>query len=309
MLAGALPELPALEAVRERLHALDASRLELDGIQLDNDLTESNHFVDLFTVNQEASSESLPQGRQNAFIMHSSGHELRGVTALGPGLYWDESEELHRMARPIETPWGRLHVLTGDAASAWYRFYQRVQDFTHRRREALARFLFGEFTELVNATHQGLVRGINQANIGCYHFEDPAPGEEPLFPLTLSPTLPAYLVRGQRNLGDAAIARLSWEDRLARHQLDQRIRGSNLLPHGGGYRFPSVRGVARVLEDGPDRRRFELTPADPASPVEVVETPRPLAHEYRGVEVKRRMIELELGRPVVELDLEYVLTA
>ncbi|HUS67393.1 MAG TPA: hypothetical protein VMZ28_22805 [Kofleriaceae bacterium] len=309
MLAGSLPRLPALEEVRERLHVLDREPLELDGIPLDNDLTESNHFVDVFTVDAASSAETLPGGARNAFIMHSSGHELRGATAAGPGLYWDESQELRAMAREVDTPWGTLRVLEGDAARRWFEFYRRVQDFTHRRRELIARHLFGDFDVVVNATHQGLVRGVNQANIGCYHYDDPAPGEEPLFPLTLSATLPAFLVRGQKNLGDDAVARLGWGERLERHGLEERIRSTNVLPHGGGYRFPRVRGVARVIEDGPDRRRFELTPADPDGEVVAVETPRPLAYEYRGLEVKQRLEELALGRTVVKLDLDYVLTA
>lgn len=309
MLVGALDHLPELAAVRERLHALDQEGLELDGIQVDNDLTESNHFVDVLTVDEKRSSEPLPDGARHCFIMHSSGHELRGPTASGPGLYWDESAELRAMAQVVNTPWGSLHVLTGEAAARWYAFYQKVQDFTHRRREALARFLFGDFQVVVNATHQGLVRAVNQANIGCYHYDDPAPGAEPLFPLTLSATLPAFLVRGAKNFTDRAIAELGWAERLARHRLEERIHGTNVLPHGGGYRFPAVRGVARVVEEGPDRRRFELEPVDPASGPIAVETPRPLKYEYRGLEVKERLEELELGRVVVTLDLDYVLSA
>ncbi len=309
MLVGALDRFPELEAVRARLHALDQEGLELDGIRVDNDLTESNHFIDVLTVDDERSSERLPGGARHCFIMHSSGHELRGPTAAGPGLYWDESAELRAMARLIETPWGSLHVLTGEAAARWYAFYQRVQDFTHRRREALARFLFGDFAVVVNATHQGLVRAVNQANIGCYHYDDPAPGAEPLFPLTLSATLPAFLVRGARNFTDRAIAGLDWGRRLERLGLEERIRGTNVLPHGGGYRFPAVRGVERVVEEGPDRRRFELEPVDPATGRIAVETPRALQYEYRGLEVKERLEELELGRVVVTLDLDYVLSA
>ena len=59
MLAGALDRFPELEAVRERLHALDREGLELDGIAVDNDLTESNHFVDVLTIDPERSSDCL----------------------------------------------------------------------------------------------------------------------------------------------------------------------------------------------------------------------------------------------------------
>lgn len=306
MIVGALPNLPALEEIRERLHALDKEPLELDGVELDNDLTESNHFVDVLTVNRSASTEESPGGAEHFFIMHSSGHEHRGETRRGPGLYYDQSQTLADMARVFDTPWGSLSILEGKDAEDWYRFYQEVQDFNHRRREALGRFLFGDFTPVVNATHQGMVRELTRANIGCYTFED---GEEGLFPLTLSPTLPAFLVRPKSNISDASIEELGWAERIERHGLHERIRGTNLLPHGGGYLYPQLRGVARVVENGPDQRLFELLKADPDEGVELVATPRGLDYRYRGMEVKNRMEELAMGDSVVQLDLDYVLKA
>lgn len=334
MIVGALPALPALPEVRARLHALEREGLTLDGVALDNDLAESNHFIDVLEVGRRLDPAPLPAAVERAryvYVMHSSGHEHRGVTARGPGLYWDASDELLRMARVIDTPWGTLRVLEGEAARAWHAFYQDVQDFNHRRREALARFLFGDHQVLINATHQGLVRGVNRANIGCYTFDSPdesagdgpdeGPGAAPdtrpgsaaraapLFPLTLSPSLPVFLVRGQRNVRERLWDRLGWSARIERHGLAARLGDTNLLPHGGGYTYPHLRGVGRVIEDAPDARRFELLPADPAAAPVAVETPRELPYAYRGLEVKDRMEALELGRAVLELDLRYVVTA
>jgi hypothetical protein len=308
MIVGALPELPELDQLRARLRTLDEDGLTLDGVVLDNDLTESNHFVDVFSVDTEGSHEPAPGDARYIYIMHSSGHEHRGANPRGPGLYWDKSEELRAMARRFDTPWGSLHILEGDRAASWYEFYDQVQDFNHRRRQALGEFLFGDHEALINATHQGMVRGLSRANIGCYTFDDPD-GEAPLFPLTLSPSLPAFLVRARRNFEDQAIDALGWRERMERHGLSERLSGTNLLPHGGGYSYPQLRGVARVIEQGPDDRRFELLPADPDRPVEVIETPRNLRYAYRGMEVKERMEELDLGQAVIKLDLEYVLTA
>lgn len=304
MLAGALPAFPALDAVRSRLHDIRRDGLVLDGVALDEDLTESNHFVDVFEVDEQRSREPAPLGARFFFIMHSSGHEHRGPTPRGPGLYWDESRELVDRARSFSTPWGSLLVLEGDEAARYQAFYRAVQDFNHRRREAFARALFGELEVVVNATHQGLTRGHNRANIGCYTFDDHDAGA--LFPLTLSPTLPAFLVRGQRNLDDAAIDRLGWRARLERHGLVDRVRGTNLLPHGGGYTYPWIHSVGEVLEDGPDRRRFTLLTDDGPR---IIEHPRQLRYGYRGMEVKDRMEELGLGAATVQLELAYVLTA
>ena len=41
----------------------------------------------------------------------------------------------------------------------------------------------------------------------------------------------------------------------------------------------------------------------------IIETPRGLPYEYRGMEVKERLEDLDLGRVVIKLDLDYVLSA
>ena len=308
MLAGSLPELPEHEAVLERLAILERDGLTLDGTPIDNDLKESNHFVDLLTVDPSEQEEEAPAGAKHFFIMHSSGHEHRAKTKMGPGLYFDESEELVSMARRIETPWGDIRILEGDKARDWYAFYKRAEDFVFRRRELLAKHLFGDFEVTVNATHQGLVRGYNQANVGCYHYDVPEGTDDgPLFPLTLSPTLPCYLVRGKRNLSDEAMSQLGWDARLDAHGLRERIANTNLLPHGGGYRYDQFSGVAEVIENGPDNRMFELQSTTPNEQNQRIATPRGLPYAYRGMEVKDRMIELGLGHPVIKLDLDYVL--
>lgn len=306
MMVGALPAHPELAEVQERLHTFERDGLSMDGVELDNDLTEPNHFVDVFEVDEERSTEPAPGGARHMFIMHSSGHEHRGPTERGVGLYWDKSEELLAAARIFDTPWGNLRVLVGDAAAEWFEFYARVQAFNHRRREAVARHLFGEVENVVNATHQGLVRGYSRANIGCYTFDDDAEGMERMFPLTLSAELPAFLVRGKNNFTEKVIERLGWSDRVERHGLWDRLAGTNLLPHGGGYTYRNFSGVSRVIENGPDDRVFELA-ATGDEAVAPITTPRTLPYAYRGLEVKDHMEALELGDAVVTLDLKYVL--
>ncbi len=307
MAVGALPSLPSFAEARERLHRFGHEGMTIDGIEIDNDLHESNHFVDVFTLAADGQREPAPGGARHFFIMHSSGHEHRGPTPRGVGLYWDLSEELMKMARTFDTPWGTLRVLVGDAAHEWYRFYRRIQDFNHKRRERLAQVLFGEHRMLINATHQGLVRGFNFANIGCYTFADETPEADRMFPLTLSPVHPAFLVRGKRNLDAAAIERMGWTEQVRRHGLEQRLASTNILPHGGGYTYARFKGVSRVIENGPDDRLFELAPSDPSQPAETVRTPKELKYAYRGLEVMQRMEELGFGDAVVKLDIDYVL--
>ncbi len=308
MLVGSLPELPARDTVSARLAELEAGKLQLDGITLESDLTETNHFVDVLEIDPDGSPEP-PTGDRYYFIMHSSGHEHRGPTERGIGLYWDKSEPLDQLARHFDTPWGTLRILEGDDAAEWYRFFRQVDDFNHRRRATIAELLFGDYRPVVNATHQGLVRGYNTANIGCYTYPADAPADQRLFPLTLSPSHPAFLIRGADNLNPTTLRRLGWDQRAERLGVAERLTDCNFLPHGGGYTYPHLRGVSRVIEDGPDQRRFELEPVDPTAERPIITAPRQLEFAYRGLEVLERMEELELGRVAAKLELKYIVGA
>lgn len=302
MLVGALAELPSAEEATAAARRVSEEGVVLDGTKLDYDLHESNHFVDLLEVRGDAAG--LPS--KHLFIMHSSGHEHRGKTHRGPGLYVDESEELRRAAEVHETPWGSLSILRGETARAWFEFVKVVQAFNLARREAFARALFGSFTVVKNATHQGL-RSLSDVNIGCYVFEPSETTDGTLYPLTLSPTLPAYLVAPLSNLTEAMVDKLGWAERGARLGVLDRLVGLDVLPHGGGYTYPQFRGVGRVQELGPDRRAFELLPLDGGAPV-VTDDVRNLPYGYRGMEILDRTVALELATPVHTLDIQYVLS-
>lgn len=303
MLVGALPELPSGAEADAAAKRVASQPLVLDGTTLDYDLHESNHFVDLLEVRGDAAG--LPS--RFLFIMHSSGHEHRGPTRRGPGLYVDESDELRRASETHETPWGTLTILRGDTARKWFAFVQAVQAFNLQRREAFARALFGDFTTVQNATHQGL-RALGDVNIGCYVFERSELDAGALYPLTLSPSLPAYLVAPQPNLSEATVERLGWAERAAELGVLQRLVGVDVLPHGGGYGYPQFRGVTRVHELGGDRRAFELAAADGGAPT-LAEDVRALPYGYRGMEVLERTVELGLARPVHTLDIRHVIRA
>lgn len=248
-----------------RLHQLDREPLTLDGVTLDNDLTESNHFVDIFRVSREHGYQSAPGQVEYMYIMHSSGHEHREHSRLGPVCTGTRAPSFWRSPAPLTHLEARCIFLDAERAAAWYQFYRRVQDFNHRRRARIAEFLFGSHDVVINETHQGMVRAHNRANIGCYTFTseslepnpvtssgadsnaESTPGDSPvgdersLFPLTLSPTLPAFLVEPYPNLKAPAIDALGWRERLDRHGLHERITSQNILPHGGGYRYPQLR--------------------------------------------------------------------
>jgi hypothetical protein len=297
MLVGGLDHLPPRDMLLQRILALQADRISIDGIPLQWDFGQSNHFITVFRVTVLDDSHLLPY----AFVIHGSGSELRGETVWGDGLYWDQSEALRRKAEILETPFGPLRLLTGQAARDYYAFFQQVDCFTKNRRLLVARRLFDDTTPYNNDTHQGLV-SMNDIVLGTYLVRK---GRETIFPLTLQAHLPAYLVRGCPNLSDAAIERLGLGERARRLGLYDRLRSANVIPHGGGYTFPHLQDVLSVIEMGQERC-FELSLGTDDGR-QIVSGVHDLPYTYRGVEVVEHVVELGLGELVARLDPIYVL--
>jgi hypothetical protein len=208
---------------------------------------------------------------------------------------------LRRKAEILETPFGPLRFLTDQAARDYYAFCQQADDFAKRRRLLIAHRMFDEMALINNETHQGLV-SMNDMVLGTYLVRE---GGEAIFPLTLQPSLPAYLVRGCPNLSDAVIERLGLGERARRLGLYDRLRSANVVPHGGGYTYPHLRDVVSVIELGQERY-FELSLGVDQSR-QIVSDVRDLPHAYRGMEVVKRVVELGLGELIAQLDPIYVL--
>ncbi len=298
MLVGGLTHPPTRDTLLQRALALQADELDIDGTPLKWDFGHSNHCITLFRATPLL--PHTPTLLPYAFVMHGSGSELRGETAWGDGLYWDQSEALQRKAKVFETPFGPLRLLTGQAAREYYAFCQRANDFVKQRRLLIARRLFDNLTPYNNDAHQGLV-SMNDMVLGTYLMRE---GEETIFPLTLQAHLPAYLVRGRPNLSDAIIEHLGLGERARRLGLYDRLRSANVVPHGGGYTFPHLQDVISVieLEQG---RYFELG-FGAGDGRQILRDVRDLPYAYRGPEIVERMVELHLGELVARLDPIYV---
>ncbi len=294
MLVGTLPKVPDERDVMEAAARVVREGLQVEGIDIDYDLDEGNHFLD---VCETESGDAY-------FVMHSSGHEHRGSSPFGCGMYYDQDPELAARARVIDTPWGTLSILTGDDAQWFYTSYAKIQSWNHQRREALASALFGEWDVVINATHQGLT-AINEAHLGCYVFDDDDLNEGTLFPLTISADLPVYLVKPRANLREDVAERVGFMERARRHGVEHRVLGANLLPHGGGYLYPQFERVEGVVEEGPDSRRFTLRETEGGT--KIIDHPREEPYAYRGREILDCMAKLELGEPVLKTHVRYVL--
>jgi hypothetical protein len=296
MLVGGLDARPDAAVLTERLHALNDAKLVLDGVPLVWDLSEGNHFVDVFEVEVREAGLTLPP---YAFVVHAAGAELRKASEHGPGLYWDAANGQKAGFEVIATPWGTLHIMTGSSARSYLAFYNQAEGFAARRRHLAAERLFGEFSVIANVNHQGL-RGINQIMLGC---QDSV--AEHLAPIMLRADLPGYLMRGLPNATEAQIDAFGWRERAERLGVVEELRRANVIPHGAGYLVPGLEKVQRVLEVG-EERYFELSARD-GDGVTIISEPKNITQQYRGMEVIEKTLECGLGTIAAELKPMFVL--
>ncbi len=301
MLVGGLEELPDITQVITRLREIEMGKMEIDGIETIYDFHKSNHFIDLFEVNPVIKTElELPP---YAFIIHGSADEFIYDNKFGFGLAYEKNNNnnlLYEMAEHIRTPFGEFHILQGEDAKKYYERYKYAENFAKKKRNMSAELLFGNFTEISNETHQGLIN-MNELVLGCHYFKN----ESPIFPLALRADLPAYLVRGKPNLSEESIEVLGFEKRSNRLGVYDRLRNANILPHGGGYVLPDILTVNKVMEIH-GKRYFEVEMQNDRC-TQVISDVEELPYEYRGRTVVLRALETGLIDITAKLIPQYVL--
>jgi hypothetical protein len=298
MLVGGLEEPPDIASLIRKLHELEASRMEIDGIKVTWEFYKSNHFIDMFRVKSVAKlAQTLPE---YAFIIHGSANEFKGDNELGFGIYYNKSKQLQEMMERVETPCGEFHILRGSGARKYFERYQCAENFSKRKREVAAKFLFGKFIKISNETHQGLVN-MNEIVLGCHYLNDHAT----LFPLTLRADLPAYLVKGNPNLSSESLELLGFEKRAKKLGVYDRLLNANIFPHGGGYVLPDILTINRVIAVNGERY-FEAEMQNDRGK-KIISDVRELPYEYRGRRVVLRALEIGLIEIVAKLIPEYVL--
>jgi len=298
MLVGGLEELPDIESLIRKLHEMETSTIEIDGIEVIWDFYKSNHFINAFRVKPIAKSvQNLPP---YAFIIHASADEFRRDNESGFGIYYDTSKQLREMAERVETPLGEFHILTGSGAKKYFERYQCAESFSKKKRKIAAELLFGEFIEISNETHQGLIN-MNETVLGCHYSNNHAT----LFPLTLRPDLPAYLVKGNPNLSSESIELLGFEKRAKSLGVYDRLLNADVFPHGGGYVLPDILTVNKVIEvDG--ARYFEVEMQNDRGK-KIISEVRELPYEYRGRKVVLRALEIGSIEIIAKMIPQYVL--
>ena len=298
MMVGGLEELPNIESLIKKLHELETSAIEVDGVKVNWDFYKSNHFIDVFRVKPVVKlDQNLPP---YAFIIHGAADELRGDNESGFGIYYDKSKQLREMAERVETPLGEFLILTGSAAKKYFERYQFVENFSKKKRRIAAELLFGKFIEISNETHQGLIN-MNEIVLGCHYLNN----QTTLFPLTLRADLPAYLVKGNPNLSSESIELLGFEKRAKSLGVYDRLLNADIFPHGGGYVLPDTLTVNKVIEvDG--KRYFEVELQNDRGK-KIISEVRELPYDYRGRKVVLRALEIGSIEIVIKLIPQYVL--
>jgi hypothetical protein len=298
MMVGGLDRLPEVSELVHKLEDMKDRKDQIDGIDLQWDFHISNHFIDLFWVKPV----SEVQLSEYVFIIHSSARELTGDNRMGFGLYYDGSQQLAEMAEMLDTPFGPLNILTDSRAREYYEFHCYAEEFSKRKRALAAELLFGEFQYISNEVHQRLA-SMNEILLGCHLLPEEDP--ECILPLVLRADLPAYLVKGRPNLGDAEIESLGFTQRSERLGVSERLRKANIIPHGAGYNFPNLLNVCQVFEHN-DQRYFEVDLHNDRGK-KVISNPREIPYLYRGREVVLKTLELNLCELVAKLVPRYVL--
>jgi hypothetical protein len=235
-----------------------------------------------------------------AFVVHSSADELKGDIKCGFGLYFDESRRLHDMSEVINTPYGEIRFLTGYDAKKYYFQYRYAEFFSRKKRKLVADILFEGYSEISNETHQGLIN-MNEIVLGCHFMKNP----QTLFPLMLRGDLPAYLVRGNPSLSPEAIEMLGFENRANRLGIFDSLLSANIIPHGGGYTYPDILRVDKVMEIDEDRYFFVEMQNDRGK--KIISEVHGLPFEYRGRTVAQRALELRLMDVAAKMIPHYVL--
>ncbi|MEM2108894.1 MAG: hypothetical protein QW327_00150 [Candidatus Odinarchaeota archaeon] len=296
-LVGGLDELPEPAYIIKHLYKLESKDFIIDGIPVKWDFNVGNHFIDVFKTSPGASVD-LPE---YVFIIHSSAPELKSETPLGMGLYYSKSPSLSRIMKTVKTKFGDAKIVLDGDAEAYYDFYKLSERFSEQKRLLAAKEIFGDFKLISSKTHQGLLN-FNEAVLGC-HYSDDTGGV--LYPVTLRPDLPAYLIEAKKSFSKNMLEALGFFNRAEELGVLNRLLSFNCVPHGGGYSFPDMVTVKDIINIRGER--YFVMELQNELGLKIFNNPGELQFIYRGRQVVISSVELELIELKAKLIPEYVL--
>ncbi|MEJ2279322.1 MAG: hypothetical protein P8Y70_16510 [Candidatus Lokiarchaeota archaeon] len=242
---GGLNEIIEPEEIIDRIETVKRTDLTAKKIPLNWDYQASNHFINLFKT-QSFTDIKLPK---YIFFIHGSSPELQD-DKYGLGLYIDKSKTLRERAIKEETKFGVQYILLDNDAKEYLDFQYKALKFSKAKREIIANNLFGkDYVKISNHPHQFL-RDYNNMYLGCNctKYRNNIKNDNELYPTTLRADYPAYLFQGKRNFSEIVIEKLDFRERAEKLEIMSRLKNANVLPHGGGYNFPDIEDLERIVE-------------------------------------------------------------
>ncbi len=302
ILVGGLEEEPNVVELIEQIDEIKNNPLyyTLNGqeIKINWDYDVSNHFINCFRVQNFSDIDFPPY----VFFIHGSVPELQNDD-YGLGLYVDKSNTLKELAIKEATPFETVqHILIDSDAKEYLNYNMKAIQFSKIKRELIAKAIFGSRIQLIcNPLHQYL-QDYNTMYLGSNCTDPHSPlNDSDIFPIALRADISCYLFRGKKNLNQVIIKNLNFEKRAEKLELMAQIKEANILPHGGGYNFPDIKRVVRVIEYK-DQRYFVCSLKSKMERVKIIRDVTNLQFKYRGRSVVLKSIQLELGNLVARLN-------
>ncbi len=267
-LVGSFSELPSLRTLLKRVDKVMEKETS-DRNPLWN-FTRRNHFFNIYE-NKTASGKDSPT---YYFFLHGCPADVKSGRKNTTGLYIDNCVWLQQNCLTIKTPFGLLNVLIEDKAEHYFDCYMKHEVHSREYRVETARNILGDFEEISNETHSGLVN-INHQILGCYLVS-----LNTTLPLSISMHKEAYLITPKRTIW-AMLQSSKLGDQIG-HIIPYRIDRLALVPHGSGYTIPSLKNGIDVC--AVNEKRYYVTEIGDAQAKLIISSISEIPFSFRNLE-------------------------
>jgi len=296
ILVGGLEEVPEVYDIIKKIDEIKKTELYHNNILLNWDYDVSNHFINCFETKNLSDIDLPPY----IFFIHGSATEFTS-DKYGLGLYVDKSPTLKEIAIKETTILGGQYILLDNEASEYIKFNKTAIKFSKAKREIIAQKIFGnDYRIICNQPHQflkdfnNMYLGSNCSDLNCNLIDSD------IFPTALRADISAYLFKGKQNFSETNLKNLKFLKRAEKLGLINLLKNANILPHGGGYCFPDIKNVAKVLEYK-DQRYF-VCQLKTKNRLKIVRNVREIQFEYRGRDIVFKTLQLNLGKIIARLN-------
>jgi len=297
ILCGGLNKRPDPHEIIKNIDEIKSKALYHDNILINWDYDISNHFINCFETHNLSDMNFPPY----MFFIHGSAPEFRDER-YGLGLYIDKSKALKELAIKEETKFGIQYILLDKDAKDYLDFNMKAFKFSQVKREIIARQVFGNDVEnICNQPHQFLM-DFNNMYLGsnCTEINNKLITSN-IFPTALRADISCYLFKGKKNLSHTVLRNLNFLKRAERLEVRDLLENINILPHGGGYAFPDITRIQKVIEYK-DQRYFVCNLKSNVERKEIIRNVNEIQFSYRGRSVILKTLQLDLGEIIARLN-------